>query len=341
MDPLVSIIVPCFNEENYISDVLDDILLQDYQKELLEVIVVDGMSSDRTQEIVRQYHERYPFIRLELNKQQFVPFALNLGIQESKGEVIAIMGSHAQYPQHYISFLVHALFDLNADNVGGVCVATPAESTTRAKAIANALSSPFGMGDAMFRIGASKRMKVDTVTFGCYRRSVFDKIGMFDEDLFRNQDDELNGRLVKNSGTIYLLPEVSITYYPRSTIKGVWRMFYQYGLFKPMVALKLGKPATLRQLIPPLFVVFLVSFLAGSFMNPVLFEIFLYVFGLYLLIDIIVTLRICFRDHSFLQALVIPWLFFLIHLSYGCGYLVGIQKFIILRKKVSVLKTSR
>jgi len=341
MNPLVSIIIPCFNEEKYISGILDDILKQDYRKESLEVLVVDGMSSDGTQEIIRQYQKRYPFIRLEVNERQFVPFALNLGIHKSNGEVIAIMGSHAQYPPDYISSLVHALFELNADNVGGVCVATPAETTPRARAIAGALSSPFGMGNAMFRIGSRKRMKVDTVTFGCYRRSVFDKIGLFDEELLRNQDDELNGRLLKNGGVIYLIPEVRIAYYPRATLKGIQRMFYQYGLFKPLVALKLGRPATLRQLVPPLFVLFLMSFLAGSFIHPFIRAVFLLVTGLYILTNFLVTLRICLRDHSVIQSLYLPWLFLLIHLSYGWGYLVGIVKFIIFRKKIIVVKTSR
>ncbi|MCX6248576.1 MAG: glycosyltransferase family 2 protein [Bacteroidetes bacterium] len=341
MDPLVSIIIPCFNEEKYISGILEDILNQDYPRELTEVLVVDGMSSDGTQAVIRQYQEKYLFIRLEINEQQFVPFALNLGIRRSKGEVIMIMGSHAKYPPGYISVLVKALIELNADNVGGVCVATPAEPSTRARAIAASLSSPFGVGDARFRIGAGKRMKVDTVTFGCYRRSVFERIGMFDEELLRNQDDEFNGRLLKNGGVIYLIPEVRILYYPRSTIKGVQRMYYQYGLFKPLVASRLGRPATIRQMVPPLFVLYLLSFLAASFFHPVFRIVFISVTGLYLLLDIVFSLRTCLRERSFRQLLYLPWLFPLIHLSYGWGYLTGIVKFIIFRKKVKGVKTSR
>lgn len=341
MDPLVSIIIPCFNEEGYISGILEDIVHQDYAPTLLEVLVVDGMSSDRTQDIVRKYHEKFPFIRLELNERQFVPFALNLGIQQSEGEVIAIMGSHAQYPPDYISTLVHALFELNADNVGGVCAAMPAGPTVRARAIASALSSPFGVGNAMFRIGAGKRMKVDTVTFGCYRRSVFDTIGLFDGELLRNQDDEFNGRLLKNGGVIYLIPEIKILYYPRTTLKATRRMFYQYGLFKPLVSAKLGRPATVRQLVPPLFLLFLIFFLPGSFFHPALCIVFLSIAGLYLVVNFFETLRICIQKHSFLQGFYLPWLFFLIHVSYGYGYLEGIVKFIILRKKVEGIKTSR
>lgn len=340
-DPLVTIIIPCFNEEGFISGILEDILQQDYTNELLEVLVIDGMSNDGTQEIVKDYHERYPFMRLVLNAKQFVPYALNLGIQQARGEVIAIMGSHARYPQRYISTLVHAMYELDADNVGGVCVATSTGATARSKAIASALSSPFGVGNAMFRIGAGKRMKTDTVTFGCYRRTIFDKIGLFDEELLRNQDDEFNGRLLKNGGVIWLIPEIKIVYFPRATIKGTRKMFYQYGLFKPLVTAKLGKPATFRQLVPPLFLLFLVFFLPASFLHPLLRNVFLAGISLYLLGNFSETLRICLRQHSFLQALYLPWLFFLIHVSYGYGYLAGIVKFIIFRKKVEGVKTSR
>ena len=184
-------------------------------------------------------------------------------------------------------------------------------------------------------------MKTDTVTFGCYRRSIFDKIGFFDEELLRNQDDEFNGRLLKNGGVIWLLPEIKIVYFPRATIKGTRKMFYQYGLFKPLVAAKLGNPATFRQLVPPLFLLFLVFFLPASFLHPLLRNVFLAGISLYLLGNFSETLRICLRQHSFLLALYLPWLFFLIHVSYGYGYLAGIVKFIIFRNKIEGVKTSR
>jgi glycosyltransferase involved in cell wall biosynthesis len=341
MGVFVSVVIPCFNEEKYIGGILDDILAQDYPKENLEVMVVDGMSRDRTPDIIRSYGERHPFIRLEPNEKQFVPFALNIGIRKAKGELIVIMGSHAKYPPGYISGLVAASAELNADNVGGVCVAMPAAAKVKANAIASVLSSPFGVGNAMFRIGAGKRMKVDTVTFGCYRRQVFERIGYFDEELLRNQDDEFNGRLLKNGGTIYLIPEIKIEYYPRSTISGLRRMYYQYGLFKPLVARKLGRPATIRQLVPPLFLLFLLAFIPGSFFHPYILITLISVAGLYILAGLLMTAKIAWKKKQPGQLFFLPWLFPVVHFSYGWGYLVGIVRFIIFRKKIKAVKTSR
>ena len=339
--PFVSIIIPCYNEEKYIGTILSNILSQDYPREFLEVIVVDGMSLDKTRAIIRTFETKYSFIHLADNPERFVPFALNLGITRSKGEVIMIMGSHSVYPDDYVSALVKALFDLQADNVGGVCDTTPPIPTLKANAIARVISSPFGVGNSYFRIGADKRMKVDTVTFGCYHRSVFDKIGLFDEDLLRNQDDEFNSRLVRNGGSIYLIPEVRIVYYSRDRIGSLLKMFYQYGLFKPLVSRKIGKPTTIRQLVPFGFVLFIVCGLPLALMNQVFGGIFAAVLGLYVVIDFIFSVRICLQQRSPALFFFLPWLFFLLHLCYGSGYIAGLVNFVILKSKKTKIHSSR
>ncbi len=339
--PLVSIIIPCFNEENFIGTILSNILSQDYPREFIEVLIVDGMSSDKTRLIVQSYEKKYSFIHLENNERQFVPFALNLGIKKSKGEVIMIMGSHSTYPPDYVSILVKALFDLDADNVGALCDTRPSTSTLQARAIAKVISYPFGVGNAYFRIGAKKRMKVDTVTFGCYRRSVFDKIGLFDEELLRNQDDEFNSRLIRNGGSIYLIPEVSLVYYSRDKIRSLLQMYYQYGLFKPLVSIKNGRPTTLRQIIPFVFTLFLFGGIPIALLNQVFCGFFLAVISLYFLLDLIFCLKICWSQRSPGLVLYLPWLFFLLHLSYGLGYFVGLFNFVILKKKKSQIISSR
>src|SRR5947199_239080 len=161
---------------------------------------------------------------------------------------------HAVYSPSYISQLVAALEETGADNVGGVLVTLPANGRPLPRALAVGLSHPFGVGNSYFRIGATERRTVDTVPFGCYRRAVFDRIGVFDEDLVRNQDDELNARLLKQGGRIMLIPEVVSHYYARGSLGQVARMFYQYGYFKPLAAWKVGQIMTLRQVVPALFV---------------------------------------------------------------------------------------
>ena len=324
----LSVICPIYNEEKHIAACLDSILRQDFPKEELEVLMVDGMSSDRTREIVQQYTEQYPFIFLLDNPKRIVPTGLNIGIQVAQGEVIIRLDAHAIYPDNYFSVLVEKLFALNADNVGGLCRTLPAKDTPVCEAIAAALSSPFGMGDSHFRIGTNKEMQVDTVPFGCFRREVFDKIGFFDEELVRNQDDEFNGRIIKFGGHIYLIPSIVIDYYGRDSIGKVSKMFYQYGLFKPLVNKKLGNPATVRQFFPFFFVLGLIIGFPLCFVNLFFRILYIAVLALYIFLAAYFSIR---QIKGLKRILLLMVTFFVIHVSYGWGYLRGVIK-ILLKK---------
>ena len=324
----LSVICPIYNEEKHIAACLDSILRQDFPKEELEVLMVDGMSSDRTREIVQQYTEQYPFIFLLDNPKRIVPTGLNIGIQVAQGEVIIRLDAHAIYPDNYFSVLVEKLFALNADNVGGLCRTLPAKDTSVCEAIAAALSSPFGMGDSHFRIGTNKEMQVDTVPFGCFRREVFDKIGYFDEELVRNQDDEFNGRIIKFGGHIYLIPSIVIDYYGRDSIGKVSKMFYQYGLFKPLVNKKLGNPATVRQFFPFFFVLGLIIGFPLCFVNLFFRILYIAVLALYIFLAAYFSIR---QIKGLKRILLLMVTFFVIHVSYGWGYLRGVIK-ILLKK---------
>lgn len=324
----LSVICPIYNEEKYIASCLESILQQDFPKEEMEVLLVDGMSTDRTREIVQQYTEQYPFIFLLDNPKRIVPTGLNIGIRVAQGDVIIRLDAHAIYPDNYFSVLVDKLFALNADNVGGLCRTLPAKETPVCEAIAAALSSPFGMGDSHFRIGTNKEMQVDTVPFGCFRREVFDKIGYFDEELIRNQDDEFNGRIIKYGGHIYLIPSIVINYYGRDSIGKVAKMFYQYGLFKPLVNKKLGNPATVRQFFPPLFVVGLIGGLLLSFVHPIFCILYMVVLALYLFLAIYFSVK---QFKNIKKVLLLIATFVTIHVSYGWGYLCGCVKLLLKR----------
>ena len=188
----VSVIMPCRNEEKHISACLDSVLGNDYPKELLEIIVIDGNSDDLTCKLVNEYIEENPNIRLLNNPEKIVPKGLNIGIANAKGEIIIRMDIHSRYCSNYISTLVHYLDELNCDNVGGVWETLPSGTGLIPRGIALATSLPFGIGNAWYRIGSNKVMEVDTVPYGCYRKGIFNKIGLFDEELVRNQDDEFN-----------------------------------------------------------------------------------------------------------------------------------------------------
>ena len=249
--PSASVIVPCRNEAGHIVACLDSILATTYPRDRLEVLVVDGASDDGTREELAAYAPRQPLVRVIDNPQRTAPAALNRGIRAASGAVILRMDAHVEYPPEYISTLVAALLESGADNVGGLVRTFPAGDGPVARAIALALAHPLGVGNSYFRIGSAERRWVDTVAFGCWRREVFERIGLFDEELVRNQDDEFNFRLRRRGGRVLLVPEVSVRYYARRSLRHVARMFYQYGYFKPLVALKVRRIMTVRQLVPP------------------------------------------------------------------------------------------
>ena len=330
---LISIIIPCKNEENYIANTLDSIIEGDFPFENLEVFVVDGMSDDNTQEILQKYMQKYSQIHIINNPQQTVPYAMNYGIEAAKGNTIVRLDAHSIYPKNYIAELVKYLNKLDADNVGGVWDTMPANSSLEAQAIAYASSHPFGIGNAQYRISNKvEPYEVDTVPFGCYKKEVFEKIGLYDTDLTRNQDDELNARLLQNNGKIFLIPSLKIKYFARDKFSKMFKMFYQYGYFKPLVNMKLLKPATLRQFVPVVFVLFL---LLGA-----LLSLFVsgasYIFGaglvFYFIVNMIVSFLIAKNQKNLMLIPYLMYTFFLIHLSYGLGYLMGIVDFMILKK---------
>ena len=295
----VSVICPVFNEERFIEPCIMSILEQDYPQEYIEVFFIDGNSTDKTRDIVSRYAREYSFIKILDNPKRFVPYALNMGLEVASGEVIMRLDGHCTYPTNYISELVKYLYLLNADNVGGVWNTQPAKNTVICQAIAQASSHPFGVGGSMHKIGTSKIIETDTVPFGCYKREVFEKTGLFDTDLVRNQDDEFNGRLLKLGGKIFLIPQVIINYTARD-------------------------PATIRQFFPIAFLLWLILGGIGSFFSQFIMCIYLAVLILYTFIGIVVGSMSAIRTHQLLLTLVMPYIFFNIHVSYGIGYMIGI-----------------
>jgi len=319
----VTSVIPCRNEVRHIGPCLESLIRCDYPKDRLEVLVCDGLSDDGTREIVAGYAARHPFIRLVDNPRRITPCAMNAGIREARGDVIMPMGAHALYPPSYIPQLVAALEETGADNVGGVLVTLPANGTPMARALAVGLSHRFGVGNSYFRIGVAERREVDTVPFGCYRRAVFDRIGVFDEELVRNQDDELNARLLKQGGRIMLIPEVVSHYYARGSLGQVARMFYQYGYFKPLAAWKVGRIMTVRQLVPALFVATLAVTGAVALVAPPVRIAFAAVAAAYLAAAL-ASAALALRRHGARCAAALLLVFPTLHGSYGLGSITGV-----------------
>jgi len=321
----VSIIIPCRNEEKFIGKCLDSIIEQDYPKDKTEILVMDGASEDGTRKIIEDYSKKYPLIKTLNNPQKFTPFALNIGIKNSKGEIIVRMDSHAGYEKDYVSKCVKYLKEYGADNVGGIIRTVPANNTLITESIAYCLSSFFGAGGSYFRTGSKNPRWVDTVFGGCYKKEVFDKIGLFNEKLKRSQDFEFNLRLKKSGGKILLVPDITAYYYPQSTLDGFFNHNFEDGVWAIMPLKFVKMPFSLRHYLPLLFVLsFLLTFILGFFFFParLLFDL---IFGTYLLLSVFFSLGIAFK-RGFRYLFSMPVVFAYRHFGYGLGSLWGIIK---------------
>jgi glycosyltransferase involved in cell wall biosynthesis len=322
----VSIIIPCRNEEHFIQKCLDSVLENDYPKEKMEIFVVDGFSQDKTRKIVGEYIKKYPFIRLLDNPKFIAATALNIGIKEAKGDLIIRLDAHTTYDKSYISKCVDYSQTYNADNVGGIISITPRDDKMMGKAIVKAMASFLGTGGAKYKGGVEKFEEVDTVPFGCFKKEVFNKVGLFNENLQRSQDMEFNLRLKRSGGKIYLFPDIISYYYVRSDlisflkhnfIDGVWAI-YPFKFTK-----KLFK---LRHYLPLIFVSGLLGLLLlGLFLKP-----FLYIFwgcaALYTLIIIYSAVKVSFAEKNIAYMFYLPIALATRHFSYGFGSIFGIIK---------------
>lgn len=328
---VIAAIVPARNEEDYIARLLDSFVASHYPKDLLQVWICDGKSEDNTVEIVKRYTEKYQWIQLLVNEKKTTPCAFNLGIQQAVGaDVLITIGAHAEIAPDFFDQVVKT-FDRSPEIgcVGGVLENVYENDTARA--IGLAMSSPFGVGNAHFRTG-DKEGYVDTVGFPAYKKEVFDKVGLFNETLVRNQDDEFNYRVAKAGYKIYLSPSIRAKYYVRGSFDKLSKQYFQYGYWKVYVNRLHKTVTTYRQLIPPVFVAFLgLGFLLAlfsSFMAGFYFGIlFMYVVAGFVFAGQM--------GKNFNEVLCIFWAFFILHFFYGAGYLKGILDFTLMGKNPS------
>jgi glycosyltransferase involved in cell wall biosynthesis len=324
--PFVSLIIPCRNEERFIAACLDSVLANDFPKEQLEVLVVDGASEDRTREIVREYAARYPLIRLLNNPKKVTPAALNVGIRHARGDIIARLDAHSTLEPQYLSKCLRILTESGADNVGGMWRIRAREDTPIGRAIARVLAHPLGAGSAYYRTGTAAPRLVDTVPFGFYTRDVFERIGLFNEDLVRGQDMELNLRLIRAGGKILLDPEIESYYYARSDLAVFFKHNFADGLWVTY-ALKFAKlPVSWRHLVPLCFVAGLGGSLALAPAVPPARGLFGWIVGLYAAACGYGAVTVAARERRPEYALTMPIAFATRHVGYGLGSCWGVVK---------------
>jgi cellulose synthase/poly-beta-1,6-N-acetylglucosamine synthase-like glycosyltransferase len=341
--PEVCIIIPERNENPSIRTCLEAVLAQDYPQALVSVLVVDGLSTDGTREILAEYARGHPNLQVVDSPRKVVPPGFNLAVRCTQAEIILRVDGHTVIAPDYVRQCVAALRRTGADNVGGRMNAV---STTRfGWAVAFATSTPFGVGGSRFHYSQEEEW-VDSVYMGAWHRRVFEKIGLFDEELVRDQDDEFNYRLRAAGGKILLDPKIKSEYTVRSSPAALWGQYYQYGYWKVRVLQKHPRQMSLRQFVPPLFVL---SLLASAFLAITsIFHLpltehwslntipFLLLTGIYLLANFAASLWTVINKaraaHSALRSalyslLLLPLVFSILHISYGLGFLVGLVKF--------------
>ncbi len=323
--PLITLILPIRNEAAHIERTLAALLAQDYPAQRMEILVVDGMSDDATREIVSQFtmHNSSFTIHLLDNPRRIVATALNIGLAHARGDVIVRVDGHTEIAPDYVRRCVDLLQRTGADNVGGRM--QPVGQGAFGASVAVATSSPFGVGDGRFHYSADEEW-VDTVYLGAWPREVFQRIGGFDEELVRNQDDEFNYRLRKAGGRILLSPLIRSHYVNRSTPASLWRQYYQYGYWKVRVLQKHPRQMQWRQFVPPLFVAGLLAGPPLGLLHPLFWTLWLSVVALYALVNLCASLWVASRQ-GWRHLLHLPLVFAILHSSYGLGFLIGLFAF--------------
>ncbi|WP_421418986.1 glycosyltransferase family 2 protein [Pseudoalteromonas lipolytica] len=349
----IGIVCPCYNEEEFLESFFSSVRKQTiFNNRAIEVVVliVDGNSTDKTKMIIENLSQEYVFVHYLENTKRFVSDGLNLAIdflKDGSFDFMVRMDVHAEYPLNYIEILLSSFLSLekSGNKVGnvGCAIETMAHNGgLKAEIIAEAMSSKFGVGTSDFRVSGDNLNEVklvDTVPFGFFRVDTFRKVGGFDVEFIRNQDDEFNHRLSLNGYKLFLIPGIKVKYFSRSSYASLSKMFYQYGLFKPLVSKKLGSPASLRQFVPSIFVFSLfASLLISNFVSPV--PILLLSIA-YLLMCFIFTIQSkVVKKALFLVFPMSVYTLFLIHFSYGFGYIKGAFKLLV-NSKFNKIESSR
>ncbi|MHC4069708.1 MAG: glycosyltransferase family 2 protein [Planctomycetota bacterium] len=328
--PFVTIIMPIRNEVEFIERAVRSLLNNNYPTDGMEILVVDGISDDGTRDIIKHLAAEDSRVRLLDNPHRIVPHAMNKGINESRGDIIIRVDGHAAVAPDFVSQSVQVLKEHPDVWCAGGVMETVG-TTYWGRVIAAAMGSPFGVGTGNFRLGNVEGY-VDAVIFGAHWRWVFGKVGMFDEELVRNQDDEFIQRMVEAGAKQYMSPKIRSTYFSRSNWRKLMHQYFQYGFWRIRTIQKRKKPARLRQLIPLIFVLgWIILVLGACLWWPLLWPLACYA-GLYLML-LTMGMVHAGRKASYKEALLVPFIFVIMHFAYGLGSLVGIWSWVILRGK--------
>jgi len=320
--PLVSIIMPIRNESEFIEQSLNSVLQQDYPHEKIEIIIADGMSDDGTREILHPFLSSLSNLYLIDNHKKIIPAGLNLAIKKSKGDFIARIDGHCMVPKDYIRKCLSLFDDKEISNAGGLTEHIGKDYFS--KAIAFTTRNPLVIGNSRFRY-SNKAQFIDTVFPGFWKREVFEKAGLFNEELLCHEDYELNFRIRKLGGKVFFSPDIKILYYSSGNLIKLARQFFKYGYWTIRSAGIYRNILQIRQLLPFLLISLLIFspfaiVIGGAFSEMTLAVLMIY--GVYLiLISLLLSLQNGMRYLPFIPSVILT-----VHLSHGLGILTGLIK---------------
>lgn len=298
---------------------------QDYPSNQIEVLVADGMSEDGTFELLRDWAAEYKNRYVFQNPGKIVPTGLNILIPKTKGEVIIRVDGHCVIAPDYVSNCVQHLEEEGVDGVGGPMHTIGEDLISQVTALA--MSSKFGVGNSSFRTETGQTKLADTVPFPAYTRTIIEKVGLYDEELVRNQDDEYNYRIREVGGKILLAEDVLSEYFSRGSLKKLWKQYFQYGFWKVRVMQKHPRQMSLRQFIPLIFVLSVITAIVLALSVSWGWIVLLTILGIYVAINLGFSALIAAKKGWELLGL-LPAAFAIIHVSYGLGFLLGLFKFV-------------
>lgn len=330
----ISIVIPCRNEARFIDQCIESVVAQRLERADFEVLVADGLSDDGTRERVKHWMDREPRVRLIDNPKRIVSSGLNEAIRHARGDVIVRMDVHTEYAEDYVQQCLVAMAETGAENVGG-----PARTKSRSfvqTAVALAYHSKFSVGGARFHEPEYSGY-VDTVTYGCWPRRLFDEIGFFDEELVRNQDDEFNLRIRRAGGRVWQSAKIRSWYYPRASLSALFKQYMQYGYWKVRVIRKHRFPASIRQLVPGLFIGTVAALAAASLASNAARFVLGVVLVAYLTFAIAASAWICRKRDNWRYTWIMPAVLAAYHLGYGTGFVFGLVDFIVLNGKAKAV----
>ena len=341
---MITVIIPVYNEEKFISGAINSVLNQDIMNESYEILITDGISDDKTREIIKNFQRENENIFLIDNPDKIVSIGFNKALSIAKGDVIIRLDGHAEFAPNYFRKCLNILKNKDVCCAGGIILNN--SSSSIGKSIEIAQTSNFGVGGVAFRKNDIKAKYVDTLAFGAYKKEVFELYGGYDEELIKNQDDEFNFRLIQNGNNIWLDPSLKTIYYSRESFKKLFIQYFYYGLYKIRVIQKRQGFSSWRHIIPGIFVLGLII----SILQKIIYGksiIFYSIFFSYSILNVFSMLFELFKKLRIVEILkkinlilYIPIAFLTMHLSYGLGFLFGIIYFINYWDKKSIIDSN-